>query len=355
MTTRGAATGNRERRRYPTRDDVARMAGTSTAVVSYVVNGGPRRVSPATRERVEKAIAELDYRPNALARSLRARRTLAIGLIVPDMANPFFGELARSVEDHGFEAGNALLVGNSMGSEERERLYVELFLEYRIGGLILVPVGDGRSSADRLRRSAVPVVALDRYVHGLAAPTIVPDNVEGAAAATAHLLEHGHGVVACMAGPVGLTSAEERVEGWARALDRAAVPVPRRTVVRTAFDRAAGYHAAIDLLGGRDRPSALFVASDEQAFGVLRAAAHLGVRVPDDLAVVGFDGLEQGAFTVPGLTTMRQDMTAAGELAVRTLAGGAHKQPGGTVRLPVRLCRRGSCGCQDQLDEGGVW
>lgn len=355
MTTRGTASRHREGKRYPTRDDVARRAGTSTAVVSYVVNGGPRRVSPATRERVEKAIAELDYRPNALARSLRARRTMAFGLIVPDMANPFFGELARSVEDHGFEGGNALLVGNSMGSEERERLYVELFLEYRLGGLILVPVGDGRRAADRLRRSAVPVVVLDRYVSGLSAPTIVPDNVEGALAATNHLLEHGHRDVACMAGPVGLTSAEERLKGWARALEQAGRQVSGRTVVRTAFDRAAGYHAALDLLDDGDRPSAMFVASDEQAFGVLRAAAHRGVRVPEDLAVVGFDGLEQGAFTVPGLTTMRQDMTAAGGLAVQTLTTGAREQPGGIVRLPVTLCRRGSCGCSDQLDEGGVW
>lgn len=347
--SRRVSSGGRERHSYPTRDDVARLAGTSTAVVSYVVNGGPRPVSTGTRDRVLKAIEALDYRPNALARSLRARRTRALGLIVPDLANPFFGELARAVEEEGFADGNALLVGNSMGSEERERSYVELFLEYRVGGLVMVPVGAGRPSAARLRQSSVPVVVLDRFVPDLKTPTILPDNVGGAVAATTHLLEHGFDNVACMAGPDGLASSEERVEGWAQALDAASGATTRRTVVRTAFGRAAGYSAAVDLLRQPDPPRALFVASDEQAFGVLRAAADLGVRVPHDLAVVGFDGLEEAAFTVPALTTVRQDVTAAGRLAVRTL-GDRERRHDEPIRLPVQLCPRGSCGCEDRLE-----
>lgn len=347
--------GGRERHGYPTRDDVARLAGTSTAVVSYVVNGGPRPVSAATRDRVLRAIETLDYRPNALARSLRARRTRALGLIVPDLANPFFGELARAVEEQGFADGNALLVGNSMGNEEQERSYVELFLEYRVGGLIIVPVGAAQPSTARLRQSSVPVVVLDRFVSGLNAPTVLPDNIGGAAAATTHLLEHGFEDVACMAGPGGLVSSEERVQGWARAMDAAAPGVPRRAVVRTSFGRAAGYLAALDLLRQPAPPRALFVASDEQAFGVLRAAADVGVRVPQDLAVVGFDGLEEAAFTVPGLTTVRQDVTAAGRLAVRILGDRECHHADGPVRLPVQLCVRGSCGCEDRLEKSGEW
>ncbi len=355
MSSRAGAAKGRGTRRYPTRDEVARLAGTSTAVVSYVVNDGPRPVSAATKERVLEAIEALGYRPNALARSLRARRTQAIGLIVPDLANPFFGELGRWVEDRGFDGGNALLVGNSMGSEEREQRYVELFLQYRVAGLILVPIGDGRASAQRLRESAVPVVVLDRPVPGLAVPAVLPDNVAGAAAATRHLLEHGYSEVACLAGPDGLASSEERVEGWSRALDEALVPMSGRLLLRTAFGRAAGYRGALELLDRADRPRAVFVASDEQAFGVLRAAAHRGIRVPEDLAVIGFDGLEQAAFTVPGLTTMRQDVRAAGELAVRTLTDRSPQPAARTVRLPVRLCLRGSCGCPDKLEEGGAW
>lgn len=338
--------------RYPTRVDVARRAGTSTAVVSYVVNDGPRRVAPATRARVLEAMQDLGYRPNALARSLRASRSRALGLVVPDLANPFFAELARSVEDAVFGSGNALLVGNSMGDEDREARYVRTFLEYRIDGLAVVPVSDGHQTLGQLEHTAVRVVVLDRDLKGLDQPTIVPDNSGGAYAATRHLLDHGHPAVACIAGPRGLTTAEERVAGWQRALDDAGVARRGRTVLRTAFGQEAGFRAAARLLGLASPPTALFVASDEQAFGVLAAAARAGVRVPGELAMVGFDGLQDSRFTVPGLTTMRQPIREAGALAVRMLLDGAAAEDGRLVRLPVTLQRRGSCGCPNVFDGG---
>ena len=352
MTHGPVADGRSMRPRRATRLDVARLAGTSTAVVSYVINNGPRPVADETRARVLAAVKELDYRPNALARSLRAQRTHALGLIVPDLANPFFAELARSIEMKGSEYGEALLLGNSLDAEERERQYVRTFLEYRVDGLIIVPVGDGRKSRPELVNSEIPIVVLDRCVPGLAVPTILPDNVEGARLATEHLLEHGYGDVACLAGPQDLSTADERLAGWAAALDDAGVANRRRLVVRSPFGRKAGYLAARELLSEKSRPRSLFASSDEQAFGVLRAAAQLKLRVPDDLAVVGFDGLQHSRSTVPQLTTMRQPLEQAGELAVHILHDNATDRGGEILRLPVTLQRGGSCGCEEDLEEG---
>lgn len=332
-----------------TRNDVARAAGISPAVVSYVVNGGPRPVRPETRERVLQAIQELGYRPNALARSLKVQQTMALGLIVPDLANPFFAELTRAVEEAGFDRDNTILVGNSMGREDRELDYVRTFLEWRIDGLIIVPVGEAAMVVSELRTVATPLVVVDRYVPGLDAATIVADNFGGGKEATSHLLGHGHDTVACLAGPAGLQSAEERVAGWEEALDEAGVPKEGRLVIRAPFGRAAGLVAARRLLGCSPRPRALFIASDEQAFGGFRAAAELGLRLPEDVAVVGFDGIRQSAFTVPGLTTMRQPVEEVGELAVQTVLGEAGNET--VTRLPLSLQRRGSCGCPDVVED----
>lgn len=329
---------------------MARLAGVSNAVVSYVVNGGPRPVARATRERVLAAIEELGYRPNTIARSLRARRSFALGLVVPDSANPFFSELAKAVEDAGFESGYTLLLGNSMDDEERERHYVRTFIERQVDGLVLISVSRTGLVAEELRNSRLPVVSLQQLDPAIAAPTILVDNEGGAAEAVAHLLEHGADSVACLSGPVGIPSADERVRGWSAALDAAGIAADGRTCVRVEFSRAAGYTAALRLLAD-ERPRALFVASDEQALGVLRAAAELGIRIPAELAVVAFDGIPADEFTVPSLSTMRMPFRELGLAAVRCLIDQidetqpALRQP---ERLPVTLERRASCGCPDR-------
>jgi LacI family transcriptional regulator len=338
------------RRRGATRDDVARRAGVSNAVVSYVVNAGPRPVAPATRERVLAVIEELGYRPNSVARSLRARRSFALGLVVPDSANPFFSELGKAVEDAGFDAGYTLLLGNSMDDEERERHYVRTFIERQVDGLVLISVSRSGLVASELGDSRIPVVSLQSLDARIQAPTILVDNEGGAAEAVRHLLEHGADSVACLTGPAGIPSADERAHGWAAALDAAGAPVAGRVCVRTEFSRSSGYRAALRLLV-KQRPRALFVASDEQAYGVLRAAAELGVRVPGELALVAFDGIPANEFTVPSLSTMRIPFRELGRAAVRCLVDqidGGRSPEGGVDRLPATLERRASCGCPDR-------
>jgi LacI family transcriptional regulator len=308
-------------------------------------------VAPETAERVRAAVRDLDYRPNAVARSLRLQRTHALGLVVPDLANPFFAELASAIEMNAAEYGQALLLGNSLDSEEREARNLRTFVDYRVDGLIIVPVLSGSGSLALLRGLDMPVVVLDRLVPGASAPTVLPDNVAGACAATQHLLDHGYADLGCIAGPDAIHTAQERLRGWRQAIAGAGLGPQEQWVVRSEFDRDAAYRAAIELLSRPQRPRALFVSSDEQAFGVLKASAKVGLRVPEDLALVGFDGLRHSRSTVPSLATMRQPFEQYGQLAVSLV----HQQNPGTgeiTRLPVTLQSGGTCGCSDDPREG---
>jgi LacI family transcriptional regulator len=332
-----------------TRREVAELAGTSAAVVSYVLNGGPRPVAPATRQRVLAAVEELGYRPNALARSLRTRRTMTFGLVVPDNSNPFFAELARWVEEVGFEYGYTMLLGNATDDDDREAAYVRALLDHRVDGLMVVPAHGSRTWTAELAASALPRVVLDREIEIPNAAHVLADHAGGAYAATTHLIEHGHRRIGCLAGVAGQHPTVERVSGWQRAIQAAGLDPAAMPLVYTPFGRAYGYQVGRAMLAADDRPDALFVTSDEQAIGVLRAAADLGVRVPQDLALCSFDGIEGGAYTVPALTTMRQPIEQLGRAAMEWMVARIADPdlPASRVVLETTLVARGSCGCTD--------
>jgi len=332
-----------------TRRDVARLAGTSDALVSYVLNGGPRRVAPHTRERILAAIEELGYRPNAVARSLKTSRTLTIGLVVPDNSNPFFAELARVIEDVGFASGYTMLLGNAMGDDAREAAYIRTLLDRQVDGLIVVPAHGPRSWTTELSDQDVPRLVLDRELDLPGATQVLTDNEGGGYQATTHLLGHGRQRIGCIAGLEGIHPTVDRVAGWRRALVDAGRDPAGASLVHVPFGRADGYRAGRRLLAGPQRPDALFVASDEQAIGVLRAAAELGVRVPDDVAVCAFDGIDGSAYTVPALTTMRQPFDDLGRSAVEWLLAKITDPtlPAQRITHPTTLVARGSCGCPD--------
>ncbi|GAB3419096.1 LacI family DNA-binding transcriptional regulator [Flindersiella endophytica] len=336
-----------------TRDDVARLAGTSTAVVSYVLNNGPRPVSEATRQRVLAAVEQLGYRPNGVARSLRAQRTRVLGLIVPDISNPYFAQLARDIEDVAFGQGYTVVLGNSVGDTARELVYVRTFVESRVDGLLYISAGQPGHCVDELVRSGIPTVVLDRRVRGFNASSVTADNRGGARVATQHLIEHGHRRIAFLGGPSKFSPAAERRRGWSSQLRQAGLASDRSLVVRAAFDRNTGYRAALDVLSTADRPTALFAAADEQGIGALRAAHELGLRVPDDLAIVSFDGVVDAAYTVPSLTGVRQPVRAMAARALSILLGlvsGDDAEPVHEV-FPVELILRGSCGCPERSAE----
>ncbi|MBP2473383.1 LacI family transcriptional regulator [Crossiella equi] len=337
-----------------TRRDVARLAGTSESVVSYVLNAGPRNVAPATKERVLAAIEELGYRPNAVARSLRTSRTRTLGLCVPDSANPFFAELAAQIAEDTSAVGHSLLLANSRSDPAREAEQLRTLLDRKVDGVMLIAASAPSECVPDLLASGVRCVTVDRELPGLtSAGVVLADHVGGARSAVAHLLAHGHRGVACVAGPRDASPTGDRVSGWRAELAAAGIDAAEQPLVHTPFGRLPAYTAAIELLSTPDRPRAVFVASDEQAVGVFRAALELGLRVPRDLAIASYDGIAGSAYTVPALTTVRQPLVEISRTAVRMLLA-PETVAGQRVVLPTTLLRRGSCGCPDPAGGGGL-
>lgn len=336
-----------------TQDEVAREAGTSTAVVSYVVNNGPRKVSEGTRQRVVEAVEKLGYRPNAVARSLRSASSTTVGLIATDITNPYCGELAQAVETSAQEQGHSLLLGNSMQNDERQAKHLRTFIEHQVRGIVFI--GSAVTDEDLLPATTAalsgnktPLVFLDRPASALGGISIQVDNRGGAYAATAHLLEHGYPEVASFGGALALSVVRERREGWEQALHAFGLNPTRQQNVQSDFNRYDAFRVASQLLAGPERPRALFMHSDEQSIGVLHACAQVGLRVPEDLALVSFDGIRESGIITPGLTTVQQPITVAGALAVDLLL---KARPGEvfeaeTEPLPVQLTVRQSCGCR---------
>ncbi len=295
--------------------DVARRAGVSVGSVSRVINEHPT-VTPATRERVEIAVRELGYVPNAIAGSLRSRRSKTIGLIIPDVTNPFFSELALNVERSAAAAGYNVILGNSDNSADRQRHYLRALAVRRVDGIILVPARETGPSFE----FEIPVVGVDREVGGR--PFVASDNRAGAKSAIEHLRRLGHQLIACVAGPKVLPNAQERRMGYedvALPVLRSAGVDPAAYIVSTDFSYDAGYAATRRLLEVAPRPTAVFASSDQQAIGGLRAAADLGLAVPNDLSIVGFDDIPLANLVMPRLTTVRQPVAEIGVLAMRLL------------------------------------
>jgi LacI family transcriptional regulator len=289
-----------------TMQDVARRAGTSAAVVSYVLNNGPRPVSAPTREKVLAAVDELGYRINGAGRTLRSRKSKIIGVVLPDSSHPFFADISRRIERATYELGYVVLIGNSLNDSDREREYFDLFREHQVDGVLLT-VDPGERISD-LTDSSIPVVLLDEPSPGLAISSVTVDNFDGAYQATRLLLGEGHESIGFIGGNVGLPSADSRERGWRAAVEEAAVPF--RAAHRVEFTRDAGYASGLEFLASAHTPTAVFVSSDQQAIGLLRACAERGVRIPDDLSVVAFDDSDDARYTTPPLTTVRQPMSA---------------------------------------------
>ena len=334
----------------PTRNDVARHAGVSTAVVSYVLNDGPRPVAAATRARVLAAVAELGYRPNGVARSLRTKRTRVLALILPDIANAFFAQLSREVELAAFARGFTLLVGNTMDDPARSKLYAQSFLERQVDGVIFVSSGSDVAVIDMLTAAEVPVITIDREVSASNVSSVRVDNRRGGYLATQHLIGHGHRRIACLVGPAAVGNAVDRRKGWEAALREAGLrPSATLAAATASFSRESAYRTTLQLLRHRYPPTAIFASADEQALGIYRAVAATGQRIPDDVAVVSFDSAETAPYLVPGLTAVRQPMERIAAHAMDRMRDRLADPAGFTTHdtLPIDLDIRGSCGCPD--------
>jgi LacI family transcriptional regulator len=324
--------------------DVANEARVSTTTVSHVING-TRRVDAATAARVEAAIARLGYRPNALARSMRRGRTHTVGVVVPDIANPFFGDLSRWLEDGLFEAGYSAIICNSDGDHRKESRYLDVLLAKQVDGLLLIAASQSSDQLRRLVDEGPPTIVIDRELDDLEVSQVMVANHHGGWLAGRHLLELGHQDVAVIAGPGGLGTSARRLEGFREAYEAAGIGIRPHRITRGDF-RAASGRAAMDQLLSRRRPTAVFAENDLMALGALSAVHAAGLEIPADLSVVGFDGIAFGADVTPPLTTVVQSSTAVAaaaiELLLERLRDGS--PPPRRIELPVLLAARGSSG-----------
>ena len=326
---------------------IAERAGVSIGTVSHVINE-TATARPRLRERVLDAIRRMGYQPSALAQGLRKNRTNMLGMVIPDITNPFFPGVVRGVEDVAYKRSFRVILCNADNDPSKEASYVRELRSYHIAGLLIIPaVGADISSHLRAYASAsAPVVCIDRVPDGWKGDAVLVANADGAYLATQHLIQMGHRRLAIIAGPLGLTNAAERLKGFTRALSEARIEIEPEFLQEARFDTASGYQAALRLLRMRPRPTAIFACNDLMAFGVLQAARELGLRCPEDLSIAGFDSLEFTNFTDPSLTSVYQPGYQLGATAARMLMqriDGLRSAPT-KVLLPTELKKRNSVG-----------
>jgi len=330
-------------RRTPvTRADVARMAGVSTAVVSYVVNDGPRPVAIATAARVRQAMQQLGYRPNGSARALRLGRTHTIGLVMADALNPFFveytAELVKAAEARGWR----LLIADSRTDESGEAAIVEDFVARQVDGLLFASSFARFDRSSTLQEAGISTVLIDCPGPVPGRRTVGTDAGGAAEALVAHLVGHGRRRIGMVVGDKGFGNPDPRERGWRRALRSAGLA--DGPIIRVPFSREGGYAGGNALLDQDPGLDAVFASNDLQGIGLVLALHERGVRIPEDIAVVAFDGTKESEFCWPPLTVARQRLpqlaaAAIGLLDTPDLASGTY------IQLEADLILRASCGC----------
>ena len=335
-----AKAGSGKPRRQPTVADVATRAGVSIGTVSHVLSG-KRNVAPATRKRTLDAIDELGYRPNRAARSLMLQRTETLGMVVPDMANPFFGELMRGVELAAREWNYAVLFGNTDHDPKTELSNVRALLERNVDGLLITVAAASAHFIDLLPEN-VPVIAVDRLPEDWHSPAVVSDNRLGLDLAVGHLMELGHKRIGFVRGSAAVSTDRERSNGFEEACRQRGVESVG--LGGGEFSLACGYRVANELFSTSkmEWPTAVIASNDVIALGILQAAAQEGVDVPGDLSVVGNDDIPYSAITMPPLTTVRQPVGEMGMTAVGLLLDILTGRDGASSNAQVRRVLRPS-------------
>ncbi|GLX93398.1 substrate-binding domain-containing protein [Herbidospora sp. NBRC 101105] len=323
---------------------VAQAAGVSATTVSHTLNGR-RPVAAETRRRVLEAIDRLGYRPNVLARGLRTNRSQTIGLVIPDITNPFYPALARGLQDVLRPAGYDEIISNTDGDRDMERAAIEQMIARQVDGLAFAVFHTHAEDLLPVIEAGLPVVRLGGVQVQEGVDLVHSDDEGGAAEATRYLLEAGYRRIGFVCGPRAEGPAAERVSGYRLALASAGIEADPRLVVHTSFSRSGGAGGTSWLLGLAEPPDAVLCANDIMALGALDAAAARGLRIPADLAVMGFDDIEAASLVSPRLTTManpaREIGRACGERLLARLSGTVAESSTETI-IPARLVRRES-------------
>lgn len=329
----------------PTITDVAREARVSASTVSHVINE-TRYVSDEVKQRVHAAMEALNYQPNVIARSLRTRETLTVGVVVSDVTNPFFTSIVRAIEDEVLKQGYSIILCDTDEKPEREQAYLRLLMGRRVDGLIVAP---SSGNADLLRsaiESGLPVVLLDRSVPGLAADVVLSDNESGAFDAVSYLIGMGHRRIGIVAGRLEVSTGADRMAGYVRAIRTHGIPVDESLIEVAKFKRDIAYDKTMKMLNRAEPPTALFVCNNVMTAGTMAALKAAGKKVPEDISVIGFDDSEWAALMDPPLTVVAQPIVELGTRAAQTLmrriSRGRVKTPRAVVLKP-ELILRDSC------------
>ncbi|MFI5770292.1 LacI family DNA-binding transcriptional regulator [Streptomyces sp. NPDC051658] len=323
--------------------DVAAQAGVSVATVSRVLNSHPS-VSPDARTRVLAAVDALGYRPNAVARSLRTDQTRTLGLVISDVLNPYFTELARFVEEEARALGYSVIIGNADERPELQDHHVRTLLDRRIDGLLVSPAdGDSPLMAD-VARDGTPMVFVDRWMPGVDVPVVRADGRRAIRDLVAHLHALGRRRLAIIAGPAATTTGNERVEAFREALCAYELTLPDVYIGQGDFQADSGRRVTARFLALPEPPEVVFAADNLMALGALDAIRAAGLRVPQDIGLAAFDDIPWFVHTDPPITAIAQPTGDLGRAAVRALVDIVEGRSPQSVTLPARLVVRRSCG-----------
>ena len=330
--------------------DVAKAAGVSTATVSRALNEA-ELVTEATRRKVLEAIERLGYRPNAVARGLTTKKTKTIGLIVSDIMNPFYPEVARGVEDVTSTYGYSIILCNTDRNPKKEAAYINLLIEKRVEGIVFASLPTDRTLLVNLERSGIPWVSAGNAIANMEQDCVVVDNVLGAYQAIQHLIGLGHKRIGHITGPLHEPVTQERIEGFRRAAANYGLDPDELPVIEADYRQVGGYAAALKMLALTPPVTAIFAGNDLMAIGALEAAHERGLKVPEDLAIVGFDDIPIAALHTIQLTTVAQPKAEIGSLAARMLLDKIERlstgenHPNKVVLVPKLIVRR-TCGAK---------
>ena len=316
--------------------------------VSRVVNGS-RRVTPEVERKVRAAIAKIGYVPNEAARILKGNRSSVLGLIVPDLADPFFAQCANAIQETAWNAGYMTLMAASGHREELERHETQIMVQRRVAGLLVVPIGSQNYHFAAAKKAGTRIIGMDRPLENLETDSLVVDNLEAAAGATEHLIDHGHQSILCVADDERIFTKTERVAGYSQAMRKAELPTRICIVGKITGSFADQFSFALE---SNPKPTAIFAASNLVGVEVLRELQKRSIRVPEELALICFDDFSAATLVSPTITVVQQPVAELGRRAVLMLLEGldandenAAASQYSRIVLPTKLVIRESCGC----------
>ncbi len=301
--------------------ELASILNLSISTVSRVLNGKGKsfRISEATSKKVFDTAKEYNYSPNRVARGLKLEKTDTIGLIIPDIANPYFGSIAKTIEVEARKNGYSIILCDSLDDENTEAELLQLLAKRKVDGIIIAPTGKSSNHVTEIQEQGIPVMVIDRYLPDTNLPFVTTDNYLGALLATEHFIALGHRNIACIQGINGVSANNERVKGYRDALQKHRIPVSETMIMGTDFGEENGYLQTRKLLALPEHPTAIFALSNLISLGSIRALKEAGLTIPDDISIISFDEQAWSAFLTCPMTTVEQPREEIGRLAFGAL------------------------------------